>query len=421
MRIAFVPHPFSYHIPPHLGDSVAILTYETARCLARDHEVLIYNRGQRRFWKRPSSYNGIRYRYVWLTPDQWVQQLFGPLLQRFQPKQNPSVASWYYSLYALQVALDLQRQQCDIVHIHTYSQMVPIIRALNPAIKIVLHMHCEWLTQSDDAMMAERLRQTDLIIGCSRHITGKIQQRFPELAARCRTVYNGVDSDQFAPPPASSPATAVDHPPTLLFVGRVSPEKGVHVLLDAFREVVRQFPEARLELAGGIGALGFNAIVGVSDDPYVLKLAEFYQGDGDYYRQLKARIPTNLAAQVIFHGYVPHDQLIDLYRRADVLINPSLSEAFGMSLVESMATATPVIGARIGGMLDVIADGETGFLVEPANPDALAAAIITLLSQPSLRQQMGQRGRQRVLEQFSWPQIADSLLVHYRDLAGSSA
>lgn len=413
MKVAFVPHAFSYTIPPYLGDSVAILTYETARRLAHDCEVVIYNKGSTRFWKQQPYYDNIRYRYVRVEPDRWLQKLLQPFQKLFKTHVNSSVASWYYALYAWQIALDLRRIKCDIVHVHTYSQIVPIIRAVNPRIKIVLHMHCEWLTQSDPVIIADRLRQTDLIIGCSSHITHKIQQRFPEFAQRCQTVYNGVDVEEFSPPAQQHPAS---EPQTLLFVGRVSPEKGVHDLLDAFTEVVQHYPQARLELIGPVGALDFNAIVGVSDDPYVLKLTQFYQAGSDYSSQLQAKIPAAIRDQVIFHNYIPHDQVVDYYRRADVLINPSLSEAFGMSLVEGMATETPVIGARIGGMTDVIADPETGFLVEPANPQALAQAILKLLSDPGLRQTMGKQGRQRVLEKFSWERVAESLMVHYRSL-----
>jgi glycosyltransferase involved in cell wall biosynthesis len=415
MKIAFVPHPFSYTVPPNFGDSVAILTYETARRLAESHEVVLYNRSRGRFWKSQPWIDGIRYRYIPVIPDKLIHRLmetWGRYFKPFKPKLSPSASSWYYRMFAWQVGLDLQKQQCDLVHIHTYSQLVPVIRALNPQIKIALHMHCEWLTQFDYATIAHRLSQVDLIIGCSSHITNKIKQRFPQFADRCRAVYNGVNTAEFTPATHRANPTT----PKLLFVGRVSPEKGVHVLLDAFRAVAHQMPEVRLELIGPIGALAFDAIVGISDDPVVVKLASFYQSDADYLTQLQARIPVERLDQVQFVGPLPHADLVDRYRQADILINPSLSEAFGMSLVEAMATEVPTIGARVGGMTDIIADGETGLLVEPDQAAALAEAILQLLANPSLRRSMGIAGRQRVLDRFAWNRIVESLLTHYQQV-----
>jgi len=92
----------------------------------------------------------------------------------FRNVKRPLFASkLFYLTYVLQVARDLKREKCDIVHLHNFFQFVPIIRAFNPKIKIVLHMHCEWLTQLDRTMIENRLRKVDLIIGCSEYITEK--------------------------------------------------------------------------------------------------------------------------------------------------------------------------------------------------------------------------------------------------------
>jgi glycosyltransferase involved in cell wall biosynthesis len=312
-------------------------------------------------------------------------------------------------------------QQCDIIHIHNFSQFVPIVRTFNPRAKIVLHMHCEWLSQLNreavqqhpHSGIAKRIERADLIIGCSNHITNKIRDRFPSLAARCQTVYNGVDTTHFVPNNHQMTTSSKDKL-RLLFVGRISPEKGVHLLIDAFVEVVKHYPQAQLEIVGPEAVVSKEFLTDLSDDPKITALAPFYTGS--YLAHLKNRIPSHLAPQVQFTGSVPQEELLQHSWEADIVINPSLSEAFGMSLVEGMACEKPVIGARVGGMTEAIAPEVTGLLFESGNANALADAILELLSDEQRKTSMGKAGRKRVIEMFSWEKIAQSLLEQYQSI-----
>ncbi len=298
-------------------------------------------------------------------------------------------------------------------------------------------MHCEWLSQFDYATIESRLECADLIVACSDHVTGKISNRFPHLAQRCRTIFNGVDVAKFIDKSSglrranklqadedhslsvkrSSEEQVESKKRTLLFVGRVSPEKGLHILLDAFKEVAQKFSDVILEIAGSETLAPREFVFGLSDGPNRLGLAEFYSGS--YLQKLKLRVSPEIKDRVSFVGYVSHDELVVYYKRAEMVINPSLSEAFGMSLVEGMATGIPVIGARIGGMTSVIEEGKTGFLVKPNDPSALADAICYLLANNELRKSMGKAGRQRVLDLFSWEKVAESLELQYEKLLSS--
>ncbi|NJK38514.1 MAG: glycosyltransferase family 4 protein [Oscillatoriales cyanobacterium SM2_3_0] len=198
-------------------------------------------------------------------------------------------------------------------------------------------------------------------------------------------------------------------------MGRVSPEKGVHLLIEAFCQIAPQYPGIELKIVGSEAVPGRELLVQLSQDPEVAALARFY-GDGSYLQQLKQRVPQEFRPQVHFVGAVPYQKLSPFYQNADILINPSLSEAFGMSLVEAMANEVPTIGARVGGMTTVIRPGETGLLFESDQVDQLAQAILKLLANPELRRSMGLIGRQRVIDLFSWDRVADSLQKHYQDL-----
>jgi glycosyltransferase involved in cell wall biosynthesis len=103
-------------------------------------------------------------------------------------------------------------------------------------------------------------------------------------------------------------------------------------------------------------------------------------------------------------------------QRGDILVNPSYSESFGMSLVEAMACSRPVVATRVGGMKSIVDDGRTGLIVDRGDVAGLAAAIVRLVGDDDLRATMGRNGRKRVEELFSWDVIAASA----RDLYGSA-
>ena len=160
--------------------------------------------------------------------------------------RRPFYASVFHPLeYWLKAAVDIRREKPDVVHVYNYSQALPILRRVTSA-RLVLHMQCEWLSQLDERMIGRRLRHADLIVGCSDHITNLIKIRFPEHAHRCTTIHNGVETHVEKGAPDEKPDGEI----RLLNVGRVSPEKGLHVVLDALDEVVEEHPHVRLTIVG---------------------------------------------------------------------------------------------------------------------------------------------------------------------------
>jgi glycosyltransferase involved in cell wall biosynthesis len=191
----------------------------------------------------------------------------------------------------------------------------------------------------------------------------------------------------------------------------------VHTLLDAFAEVVREFPAARLDLVGAKVALPADLLVGLSADPLVAALARFYDGlIGDGYQEVLESQVRRLGIErsVRFVGGLPHAELVAAYQSASLVVNPSLSESFGITLVEGMACGVPVIGTRVGGMLETVVHGETGLLVEPEQPSTLAEAMITMLSDRRMSEAMSTAGRERAVARFSWAARARRLWDAYR-------
>ena len=197
MKIALV-----YQIPfeprSAQSDSIPIWIWNVASRLVRNHEVVVYS-PEGYHQEKVEYFRGVKYRRIPAAFDYWLRYVVQGASKRFPGfdyarRKRPYYASVFNHLtYILGVAKDLQTEKCDIVHINDNTELISIIRALNPKIRIVLHMRCEALTQLDHNMIEHRLKKTDLILGCSRYITDKILQSFPFLAGRCQTSYPGVD------------------------------------------------------------------------------------------------------------------------------------------------------------------------------------------------------------------------------------
>ena len=426
MKIAFISQPFGDMNPHHQSSSLEIWTYEVASrlCNYDDCDVIVYAREDDRYPKI-EEHKGIQYRRVSLGLDEKTNRLANTTERILSyPRQKLPVFAqqFYYQNYIKQVALDLRDQDCDIAHIFNFSQFAPVIKEHNSNIKVVLNMTCEWLSQLDENVIKRRLQSVDQVISCSNYITHKIQQRFPAYADRCTTVYNGV----YIPDSNSTNEErfqSEEENKRLLFVGRVSPEKGVHDLLQAMPKIVEACPDVQLDIVGPTISLAYEYLVMISDDPTVSGLSSFYTKGlvrhDTYFKSLKASLEPDVANRVNFIGQVPHADIMCFYQHADILINPSLSESFGISLIEAMANGRPVVASRVGGMQEILINGETGFFFEPGDADALAEKTITLLKNPDMRKSMGMAGRQRVQELFTWENVTQDLLLQYSRIVDS--
>ncbi len=365
-----------------------------------------------RFEQKDHSNAGVMYRGVRIAVDRRLNRFLSVLSRRPNDRRPIFASDLYFIGYAFNIARDLRRQQCDIVHIYNFPQFVPIIKAFNPRIRVVLNMHGEWLTQLKWRAIDKKLDLVDSIVGCSEFVTEKIRLHFPKVAKRCRSIYMGVDPDHFCVNEVSSHRT--NGTKRLLFVGRVSPEKGLHVLLEALEKVVVRHPRTYLEIVGPEWALPKGYLVDLSDDTKLSDLKSFY--NGNYRSYLQSRLSAHLGSHVTFCGLVPHGEVVNYYHNSDVFINPSFYESLGMSTIEAMACGIPVVTTPVGGVPEVIEDGKSGSLVEPGDPDELARAIGRLLEDESLRLSMGQAARKRAVKLFSWELICEKLSCLYRNI-----
>jgi glycosyltransferase involved in cell wall biosynthesis len=144
-------------------------------------------------------------------------------------------------------------------------------------------------------------------------------------------------------------------------------------------------------------------------------------GSGELRSQLEELTgQLGLTRSVSFLGAIEHRQVPELLRNVDIFVMPSIREEFGVAAVEAQAMEIPVISTRVGGVPEVVLDGETGILVEPGDSEQLAQAILALIENPALRRQMGKRGREHVLANYRWEDNAALMENLYQRIVHSS-
>lgn len=201
----------------------------------------------------------------------------------------------------------------------------------------------------------------------------------------------------------------------LLYVGRISPEKGVHDLLNAFELISRQYPDASLTVVGEEGIAPREYIVDLClNSSLIGTLAPYYEGS--YLSQLKQRLSPDAGKRVIFTGLVAHSEVSKYYADADIYVSPSLYESFGMSIIEAMAAGLPVVATLGGAVPDSISDGYNGLLVDAANPPAIAEAVVSLFRNSKPRNSIVSAALDMVRKQFSWETICSTLMQAYQDV-----
>jgi glycosyltransferase involved in cell wall biosynthesis len=250
-----------------------------------------------------------------------------------------------------------RRVDADLVHAHWLPAGWVASRTGRPYVVQVWGTDVE-LARRVPALARRVLGGARLVIAASNELADSARA----LGARdVRVIPSGVDL------PAEVGEEA--DPPEVLYAGRLSSEKGVLELMEA--------------------ADGLDLVVA---------------GDGP----LRQRVPGAL-------GFVHHDELLQLYARAAVVVCPSLREGFGVACLEAMAHGRPVVATAVGGLRDLVVDGETGLVVPPRDVGALRSALDRLLGDRELRRRLGAAGRRRAEERFSWASATDATLAAYAE------
>jgi glycogen(starch) synthase len=283
--------------------------------------------------------------------------------------------------------------QPDLVHLHVGGVSVNsyfhlhTMRSYSTPTLITLHGLGPVLPQQTP-LTEQLLASGDWIVAVSDAVLRQARSFMPDITPRSSVIHNGLGI------PALPPTSLDFSNPVLLCLGRLTSEKGFDAAVAAFAVVIEHVPRARLIVAG----------------------------DGSERVSLERVVRTlGLEAAVEFPGWIPPDRVPALMNSATLVLVPSRYEAFGLTALEAAQMARPVVATRVGGLAEVVVDGETGLLVEPDDETALARAIVTLLQDPERATQLGLASRERAQRVFSLDRCAEAYDSLYRRLIRTQA
>ena len=337
----------------------------------------------------------------------------------FRPLNFYEVATQRYGMFSIMSAFSIRafdrlrqlqpERGFDIVHdVQVLGHGVLLIRAQGMPVVANIH-HPLALDRRNAVIQAKTLREkirwlifypffmqnvvmkrVDRIITGSEHSARSIRQVFDVPASHIEVIHDGVDTQTFRP------LEGVEkEPQRILFVGNSEDRnKGARYLIEALHILHREME-------------------------FHLTLVDRPREELELVTSLVKR--WGLQSRVRFTGRVSTEELVRLYNSAQILVSPSVYEGFGLPAAEAQACGTAVVSTTAGALPEVVAHGETGWLVPPGDAVALAEAIRRLMSDADLRARMGAAGRQRMVERFTWRETARKTVALYEEVLGRQA
>lgn len=320
------------------------------------------------------------------------------------------------------LSFNMDPVDADVVHCHTwYAHFGGILSKLLYGTPLVITVHSleplrPWKREQlgggyDLSSWIEKtaLEMADCVIAVSKETRDDIKRLFNVPDEKIKMVYNGIDTQQYSRRPDDGTLTkaGIDiNKPYVLFVGRITRQKGIVYLANA----IKYFDP------------GFQVVLcaGAPDTPEIAQEM----------KEAVAAVQKEREGVIWIEDMIDKDSAIQLYSHAELFCCPSIYEPFGIINLEAMSCETAVVASAVGGIKEVVVDGETGILVpvdqykespfEPINPDQysrdLAAAVNKLMANDDLRHSMAEKGRERAVDHFSWTAIAEQIADLYKEL-----
>jgi len=283
------------------------------------------------------------------------------------------MTSWSYVHY---LKKEIERHETDLFHFHQRPEYLVYTKPRKP---VIMHLHnrVEGLTKSYPLFpeFFRGIEMADMIVTVSKDLYRYYLKKGVEKS-KLELLYNGVDVKKYVPRKKPSGIR-------LLFVGNFIPRKGIIYLIRAFREIKKQVPEAELHIVGRRNE------------------------KSEYVQEARKESIEGIS----FVDVVNERDLIRHFQESTMLVHPAVYEAFGMTLVESMACGTPVIASEVGGIPEVI--GDSGILIKPKSPEAITKAVLDLLDNRKKYESLRKKGRARVEKHFSWEAVSSRLSSLY--------
>ena len=404
MKIAILSNEFPPNVYGGAGVHVEYLTRELAKLENRKHKVDVYCFGNQKETKENLSVKGIDASYNYESHDPKHKKFLDTVLK--------------------DIVMAGSIEGADVVHCHTwYSHFAGIMAKNLLQAPLVLSTHSlephrPWKAEQlgtayNGSSWIEKTayQNSDGVIAVSEAMKNDVHALYDVPFEKIRVIHNGIDLDQYK---ASENGSVLDKykidkkKPFILFVGRITRQKGIIHLVNAIKHIKPGYPVV--------------LCAGAPDTEEIAKEME----------EKVAKAKKESKNDIIWiPEMLSKEDVIILYSKAALFVCPSVYEPFGIINLEAMACNTPVVAAKVGGIPEVVIPGETGLLVpiktkggadvEPADPDAfakeLAEAVNSIIDKPDTLAEMGKKSRKRVEEHFSWTSIAAKTLDFYTALA----
>jgi glycogen synthase len=406
MKIVILTNEYPPNVYGGAGVHVEYLTRELAKLDDGEHEIEVLCFGEQNVEDGNLRVRGVK-------PDFEL------------PNQDERHAKFFNTM-ARDLIMAGSIADADILHGHTwYSHLAGCLAKQLTGARLVLTTHSlephrPWKVEQlgtayHASSWVERTayENADGVVAVSGSMNEDVRSLYDVDEGNVRTIYNGIDVDQYSPTPDEDVLRKYDvdpDQPYVLFVGRITRQKGI---LHLVRAIHHLHPDVQVVLCAGA--------------PDTEEIGQEMEA---LVEEAKAETENRI---VWLADMLPRPDVITLYTHAAVFVCPSVYEPFGIINLEAMACHTPVVASAVGGIPEIIVDGETGLLVpfeaeggeshEPADPDQfardLADGINRLMDAPDRRDAMAEAARTRVEEVFSWTAIAEQTLAFYKDLASS--
>jgi alpha-maltose-1-phosphate synthase len=328
---------------------------------------------------------------------------------------EPKPESTALQAISIDLAMAAAVKGAELVHSHTwYANLGGHLSKLTWSIPHVMTIHSleplrPWKAEQLGggyalSMFCERtaIQEADAVIAVSRGVRQDVMDCYPAVNRdRIHVIHNGIDAEIYRPQRSPDTLTrfGIDpNRPFVFFNGRITKQKGLMLLLAA---ALKLDPRHQLVIA--------------ASNPDTPEIAAEVAA-------LVGRVSTERGNLIWIDRFISREELIHLHSHATVFTCPSIYEPFGLVILEAMACETPVVASRVGGIPEIVVEGETGYLVDydPDDLDGftseLADRLEKLLTNPDLAARFGKAGRERVLQHFGWPAIASRTVQLYDSL-----
>jgi glycosyltransferase involved in cell wall biosynthesis len=365
---------------------------ETTKRLQTQSDIIVYS-GTKAGFKKPSSINGVSFVPLYSTNilfplDNWF-------FKRSLTKKASAINADVYEAHAVSgygFPKTIKKLGTKKPFIHTIHGVLAdeYEQAKKNGYPSVRGRVANYFMLRLSKLEEETAKRATIIVTISNYSLEKIQKYYGVEHSKVRIVPNGVDIEKFKPmdTKAARHKFGLDNDPCVLFVGSLIPRKGVPFLIEAAKKVVKDQADTKFLIVG----------------------------DGPQRNQLSDSLKTvNLSRNFKFLGNLKEDELTAVYNCADVFVLPSIQEGQGIVLLEAQASGKPVVAFDVGGVNEAVRNQETGLLVEVGNEDALADALLKLLTDKELSEKMGSNGRRFVIENYTWDICAQKMLTVYHE------